>query len=123
TQKVAVHLVMVAVEDSPQLTVPLARDCVTADAAMRAQGRRRPQIPFACVVFLQCLVREDPGRTHLDQIAAEFVLQNPVLVASEVDVIARREDIQIAPASVIAVITDAAIALDAAIHLVIYEWP
>src|SRR5215470_6618765 len=120
-QKVAVYVVVITVEDSPQLAIPLAGNGVATHAAMRAYRRRRLQIPFAGVMLLQGLVGEDSSGTDFDQVAAEFVLQDAVFVAPEVNVVAHGEDIEIAPAGVVAIESDAAIALDAAVHLVIDE--
>src|SRR5262249_20133296 len=78
-------------------------------------------IPFAGVMLLQGFVGEDSRRTDLDQIAAEFALQDAVFVTPEVNVVVRGEDVEIAPASVVALEADTAIALDAALHLVIDE--
>src|SRR5262245_5364188 len=72
-------------------------------------------------MFLQRLVGEDPGWADLRQIAAEFVLQNSILGSPEIDLIARPEDIEIAPSGVVAIKANAAITLDAAVHLVIDE--
>ena len=64
-----------------------------------------------------------PGRADLDQVAAELALQHAVFVPAEIDVVVGAEDVQVAPAGVVAVEAHAAVALDAAVHLVVDERP
>ena len=66
-------------------------------------------------------VGEHSGRADLDQVAAEFVFEHPVFDASEIDVIVAAEDVEVPPSGVVTIVADAAVALDAAVHLVIDE--
>src|SRR6185369_8543235 len=120
-QEVAVDLVMVAVADATELAVTLAGDRVAADGAVHAYRRRRLQIPLARVVPLECLVVEDAGRADLDEVSRELVLERAVGVAAEVYVVVAAEDVEVAPTGVVAIKAHAAIALDAAVHLVVDE--
>src|ERR1700693_27439 len=88
---------------------------------MHADGWREVLIPLSAVVVLQRLVGEHTGRTDLDEGSAEFVLQNAILVTAEEHRVTRGERVEIRAARVVAIVTDAAVALDAAVHLMIHE--
>ena len=72
-------------------------------------------------MLLQGFVGENTGWTDLHQVAAELAFEGAVLMAAEVDLIAQHQRVQIAPAGVVAVEPRAAVALDAAVHLVVDE--
>ena len=88
---------------------------------MHAHRRRRLQVPLARVVPLQRLIGENAGGADLHQVAAELVLEHAVLVAAEIDVVAQHQGVEIVAAGVVAVESHAAVALDAAVHLVVHE--
>ena len=119
--EIAVQLAMIAIDDAAQFPVALARRDVAAHAAAVADRRRGLQVPFARVVLAENLVGEDPGRTNLDQVAAEFAFQRAVPVPSEIGEMMRGLGRKIFTAGVLVVETHAAITGDAAIHLVIDE--
>ena len=112
---------VIAVQYSPQAPVALAGNDIAAGPAMHAYGRRRLEVPLARVVLLQRLVREYARGTDLDQVAAELALEHAVLVAAEVNMVVAGEDIEVPAAGVAPVEPDAAVALDAAVHLVVDE--
>ena len=122
-EKIAVHLAVVTVVDAPQCAIALGRDRVATQAAMHAHRRRRLQVPLARVVPLECLIGENAGGADLHQVAAEFALERAVLVAAEIDLVAQHERVEIAAAGIVAVEAHAAVALDAAVHLVVDEGP
>ncbi len=116
-EPVAVDVPVVAVPDAAQHAVALAGDRVAAERTMHTDGRGRLEVPRAHVVPRQGLVVEDPRRADLHEIAAELALQDPILMASEVDTIMPALRVKVAAAGVAAIKTDAAIALDATVHL------
>jgi len=65
------------------------------------------------------LVGKDPGRAYLDKITAEFVFENAILMPAKVYVVMRGKDIEITPACVIPVKSDAPVTLNAAVHFVV----
>jgi hypothetical protein len=120
-EEVAVHPLVVPVADALQPAVPLARDDVAAEAAVDADRRGLPEIPFADKGLPFRFVREHAGGADLHQVAAEGVLQRSALVPAEVHVIVRRQDAQVVAAGVITVEPHAAVAVDAPVHLVVHE--
>src|SRR5687768_7891208 len=70
-------------------------------------------------MLLQGLVRENPGGTDLHQIAAELALEDAVLMAAKVDLIAQCQRVEITASRIVAIKPGTAVALDAAVHLVI----
>ena len=64
-----------------------------------------------------------PVGTDLDQVACEFVFENPVPVAAEINQVAQSERVEIRAARVFPIKPHAAVALNAAVHLVIQERP
>jgi len=112
---------MIAVQYSTQSTPPLTRKCIATKPAVHSDRRCGLQIPFSREVFLQCPVSEDTGRTDFDEVPAEFVFENPVLVSTEINMVLRCEDIEVTTTGIIPIEAHAAIALDAAVHLVVYK--
>ena len=84
-QEVAVHFVVVAVDDAAQGPVALAGIGVAAESAVHANRGSELLVPLASVMVLQGLIGEHSGRTDFDQVAAEFILQNAIFVTAEKD--------------------------------------
>ena len=74
-------------------------------------------------MLLQSLVCKYAGGADLRQIAGELALQHPIPASAKEDNVAHEKSIQVAFSHVIAVIPYAPVALDAAIHLVVYKGP
>ena len=66
--------------DALELAVALARHRGTAEAAVRANGRARVEVPLAAGVRGLGLVGEDPGGADLAEVAREGALELSVLV-------------------------------------------
>src|SRR6185312_5649118 len=122
-EEVAVHLAIVTVEDTARCAIAFVGHCVAAEGAMHADRWCPTQIPFALVNLRERLVVEHAGWADFREIAAELAFKNAVLVATEVDVVVRGEDIEIAASGILAIEADAAVAGDAAIHLMSDERP
>ena len=120
-EKIAVDVVIVAVDDAPHRAVALADVGIAPKPAMHADRGGKLLIPLARVVALQGFIREHAGRADLDEIAAELIFQHAVCVAAEEDGIAQRKRIQISPARIVAIVAHAPVALDAAVHLMIHQ--
>ena len=120
-QEVSVHFAVVAVVDALEHTVAFRRKGVAAHRAVRTNGRGGLQVPLAGVDLGERLVREHAGGAHLHQIAGELALQHAVLLAPEEHARARAERLQIFAAGVVPVVANAAVAGDAAVHLVAEE--
>src|SRR6185437_3684241 len=121
TQEITIYRTIEAVADAPQRAVTLAGNGVAAQPAVHTHRRRRLQIPLARIVPLQCLIGKNAGRTNLHEVAAELAFENSVLIAPEVDLIAQHQCIQVPTASIITIKPRAAIALNAAIHLMVNQ--
>src|SRR3546814_11311141 len=67
------------------------------------------------------LVGEHAGRTDLGEVAGEFGFQRAIFGTTEVDVRSGAEYAQVGAVGVILVVADAAIARDAAVHLMADE--
>ena len=120
-EKIAVDLAVVPVVYSPQQTITLAWDGVASHAAVYAHRWSSLQIPFARVMLFQGFVREDSRGTDLHKIAAEFILQSPVLEASKINTIIYAKDIEIAATRIITIEPDTSVALDTAVHFMVEE--
>ena len=118
-EEVAVDFFMIAVQDPPERAVALTRYCITACPAMYAKGRGCLQVPLARIMTLERLVGEYACGTDLCKIAAEDILQNAVFVTTEIDVVVRGKDPQVAAACVITVKPDAAVTVYAAVHFMV----
>ena len=95
---------------------------VAADRAVRTDRRRLLQVPHPRAIAEQ-LVGEDAGRAQLDQVARERTLERALLEAPEVDAIAAAGRPEVAAARHLLIEAAAAIARDAAVHLVRDELP
>src|SRR5215472_4853663 len=71
-EKIAVDIVVVAVDDAPHRASMLADIRVAPKPAMYADRRSKLLIPRASVLALQCFIREHVCRTDYDQISAEL---------------------------------------------------
>src|SRR6185295_3914783 len=120
-KKVAIDVVIETITNAPQRTVAFARNRVAPQSTMHTYRRCGLQIPFARVMLLQRLVCEYPRWANFHQVAAEFILQSAILMPAEIDVIVRGKYIEVASARIVTIKTDAAITLDATIHLVLDE--
>ncbi len=117
-KEVVVNRAVVAVFDTTQLAVALARAGVAADAALLTDARRELHIPFTVIAFGVGFVGEDAGRADFHQVAGEFAFQRALFRTAEVDVVVRAVDAQIFAVGVIFVVAHAAVAGDTAVHLV-----
>ncbi|VXD01138.1 conserved hypothetical protein [Pseudomonas sp. 8Z] len=118
TEEVLVHRAVETVLDAAQLAVALAGADVAAAGATVTDARGELHVPLAVVTLGVGLVGEYAGRADLDQIAGELALQRAVLDAAEVHVVVRAIDAQVAAARVVLVVAHAAVAGNAAVHLV-----
>ncbi len=116
-----IHRTVVAVFDAPQFAVALAGADVATHRALLADTGGELHVPLAVVARGVGLVGEHPGGTDLDQIAGEFIFQHAVLDAAEIEVVVRTVDAEVLALRIVAVIAHAAIAGDAAVHLVADE--
>ncbi len=108
---------VVAVFDTTQLAIAFARAGITAQRALLADARRKLHIPFTVIAFRVRFIGEDAGRTDFDQVTGEFALKRTVFRTTEIDVVMRAVNTEIGAVSVIFVVTHAAVAGDAAVHL------
>mgnify|MGYP001799473309 CR=1 FL=1 len=90
-------------------------------AEVDANRRGHREVPLAGVMTLKSLVCEDAGRADLNQVSRELVFEDAVNGAAEEEDVAQLEDVEIIAAGVFTIKTDAALTLDAAIHLLIHE--
>lgn len=88
---------------------------------MGADGGGALQVPLANIMASVGRVFEDAGRADFVEVAGELVLQDAVLLAAEVDGVAQVKRIKVAAAGVVPVEADAAITLNAAVHLMFEE--
>ena len=88
---------------------------------MYANRWRRLEIPLTGIVLLERLVREYPGWAYFDEIPTELALKHAILMPAKIHIVVRCKDIEVIATSIVLVEPDAAVASDAAIHLVINE--
>src|SRR5262245_55103158 len=120
-QKIAVDVVIVAIDDAAHRACVLTDVGVAPKPAVHAYGRGKLLVPLAGIVALQGLVREHAGRADLDEVAAELIFQHTIHVTAEKHRIPRGKGIQIVAARVVTVVAHATVALDAPVHLMIYQ--
>ncbi len=116
-QEITVERAVIAVLHAPHLTAALGDEQIAADRAMRTDRRRRLHVPFARVMLRPALVVKNAGRADLGEIAGERAFQHAVLGAAEIDIAVRAERIEITAAGIVTIKPRAAIAGDAAVHL------
>ncbi len=121
TEPITVDLPIVAVTDSPEHAVSLAGNGVAADPAVHADGRRGLQVPFARVVVLEGLVGEYAGGARLHEVAAEGTLKDTITMPAEINMVVPAQHVEVSPLGGVAVETNAAVTLDAAVHLAVDE--
>src|SRR5258708_31742154 len=83
TQEVAVHFVVVAVDDAAQGSIALAGIRVAAQSTMHANRGSKLLVPLASVMVLQGLVGEHTSRADFHQVAAEFILQYAIFISAK----------------------------------------
>src|SRR5215831_14107869 len=120
-QKIAVDVVIVAIDDAAHRARVLADVGVAPKPAVHADRRGKLLIPLASVVVLQSFVRKHAGRADLHEVAAELIFKDTIGMAAEEDKIARRERIQVVPAGIVTVVAHATVALNASVHLMIHQ--
>ena len=120
-QEVVVQGTVIAVFNPAQLAITLARADVAANRAPLADAGGELHVPLAVVALGVGLVGEHAGGADLHQVAGELALQGAIFDSAEVDVVVGAVDPEILAAGVVLVVTDAAIAGDAAVHLVVDE--
>jgi len=74
-------------------------------------------------MFSQCFVRKDSSGTNFNQISTKFVLKDPVTASAEINPVVYPKDVKVSSSGVIPIKPDTPVALDAAVHLVIYKRP
>src|SRR5471032_2273428 len=117
-QEVLVDRTVEAVFDTTQFAITLARgDVATAGAAM-ADARRELHVPLTVVALGVSLVGEHTGRADLGEVAGELAFQSAIFNSAEVDVVVSAEHAQVSTTGVVFIEAYAAIAGDAAVHLV-----
>src|SRR5690606_31652258 len=116
-QEVVVHRAVEAVLDAPDLAVALAGADVAAGRAGVADARCVLHVPLAGIAFGVGPVGEYPGGAHLGEVAGELAFQHAVLDAAEIDVVMGAEHAQVGAAGIVPVVAHAAVAGDAAVHL------
>ncbi len=120
-QEVAVHFVVIAVDDAAQRPIAFACIHVAAESAVHANRRSELLVPLASIVVLQGFIREHACGADFHQVAAEFILQNAIFGTAEENRVPQRKRVQIVAASIVAIVAHAAVTLDAAIHFVIHQ--
>ncbi len=116
-EEIVVHFAVETVLDAADFSVALAGADVAAGCAAVADARRELHVPLAVVALGVGLVGEHPGGADLGEVAGEFALQHAVFDTAEIDVVVGTEHAEVSAASVILVIARAAVAGDAAVHL------
>ena len=120
-QEVAIHFVVIAVHDAPQRPVAFASIRVAPESAVHANRRSELLVPLASVVLLKGFISEHARGADFHQVAAEFILENAIFGSPKKDPVPQRKGIQVVTASIVVIVADAAVTLDAAIHLVIHQ--
>ena len=118
TQEVLVHRTVETVFDAAQLAITFARADVAAAGATVADAWRELHVPLTVVALGVSLVGEHTGRADLGKVAGELAFKHAVFNATEVHVVVSAEHTQVGTACVVFVVAHAAIAGDAAVHLV-----
>ena len=121
TEEVVVEAAVKAVLDAAQLAIALTRADVAAHRTLLADTGGKLHVPLAVVALGVGLVGEDAGGADLHQIAGKLALQGAIFDPAEIDVVVGAIDPEILATGIILVVTDAAIAGDAAVHLVTDE--
>ena len=116
-QEVLVHRAVEAVLDAAQFAVALAGADVAAAGAAMADARGELHVPLAVVALGVGLVGEHTGRADLGEVAGELAFQHAVFDATEIHVVVGAIHAQVGAASVVLVVAHAAVAGDAAVHL------
>lgn len=116
-EEVVVDRAVVAVLDAADLAVALAGADVAAAGAAVADARGELHVPLAVVALGVGLVGEHAGGADLGEVAGELAFQHAVLDPSEVDVVVGAVDAEVGAAGVVLVVAHAAVAGDAAVHL------
>src|SRR5271169_3031308 len=73
-------------------------------------------------MVLQCCICKYARWAHLNQVSTELVFKDAIFKSAEVNSVPQTERVQIVTSRVLAVIAHAALALNAPVHLVIYQW-
>src|SRR5699024_11165287 len=120
-QEIAIDLAVIAVVNAPENALARADAGVAAQRTVAANAGRVLHVPFAHVLGVQGFIGEDAGRADFFQIAGKLVFERAVAVAPEIDVARRAQHAQIIAVGIVAVKAHAAVAGDAAVHLVFEE--
>src|SRR5680860_224624 len=116
-QEITIEFAVIAILDASNLAVAFPRADIAAHRALMADAGRELHIPLANVAVRVGLVSEHAGGAHFSQVAGKRALQNAFFVTPEIQVVIRAEDTEISASSIIVVEAHAAIAVNAAIHL------
>src|SRR6185369_2619678 len=100
-----------------QLAVAGHRDGIAAEGAVGADRGGHVVVPVAGPETGR-LVGEDAGRADVDQVAGEGGFQLPLLLSPEIDGARAPHDAEIGAPGILLIEAGAAVALDAAVHLV-----
>src|SRR5690606_8439280 len=117
-QEIMVDRTIEAVFDAADLAVTFAGADIAAGGATVADARRELHVPFAVVALGMGLVGEYPGGADLGQVAGELAFQHAILDAAEIHLVMGAEHAEIGAAGIVLVVAHAAVAGNAAIHLV-----
>src|SRR5690606_11296976 len=117
-QKIMVYRAVEAVLDTADLAVSLAGTDIASGRAAMADARCELHVPLAVVSLGMGLVGEYPGGADLGQVAGELAFQHAILDAAEIHLVMGAEHAEIGAAGIVLVVADAAVAGNAAIHLV-----
>src|SRR5215813_13801813 len=120
-EKIAVDVVVISVNDAPQLSVSFGRVDIASQAAVNADRRRHLHVPLPRVVVLQGGVCEHSGRADLDQVSGKFIFEDAVPFTAKKHGIAEPKGMKVVAARVLAIKPHASVALDAAVHFMVYE--
>ena len=94
---------IIPVQYPAKRTISFSSDCVASQSAVYAYRRRSLEIPLARKLFFEFFVRKDAGGADFDEVAAELVLEVPVLVVPEVHVVVRAHGVEVPPPGIVPV--------------------
>ena len=117
TQEVLVDRTVEAVFDPAQLAITFARADVAAAGATVADAGRKLHVPLAVVALGVGFVGEHTGRADFGEVARELAFENAVFNATEVHVVVGAENAEVRTARIVFIEAHAAVAGDAAVHL------
>src|SRR5690606_37574705 len=106
-----------AVLDTADFTVALAGADVAGGRAAVADTRRKLHVPLAVVARGVGLVGKHARWANLGEVAGEITFQHAVFDTPEVHIVVGPEHAKVGAAGIVLVVAHAAVASDAAVHL------